>query len=265
MDLTGPPISYYLNEEMSTAQYFIPQFAHGCGGHVHASRDLQPDYNVAIWGSIRLLKLMMDAFRQGRTIYYGDHAYFGRKRYYRVTKVTKSDAVQSPFPMQYIMHENSRKDYDQVRKMGIRQIPYHSGRNIIICPPSEGWCEFEGISRDAWIENVEKTLRPHTDLSFIHREKRSATPLQEHLMNAHAVVTHHSNVAVDAICYGVPAFVTSRCAALPVANTDLTKIMEPKFPTNEERFEWLATLVANQWTLEEINDGKCWRALELNQ
>jgi hypothetical protein len=83
------------------------------------------------------------------------------------------------------------------------------------------------------------------------------------LQNCHAVVTHGSNAAVEAIVAGVPAIVVSRgaCAAEPVAELDDQRAGRPFFPSEERRRQWAANLAYCQFTLEEIASGAAWRTL----
>jgi len=85
-----------------------------------------------------------------------------------------------------------------------------------------------------------------------------AEPLPEALERAHALVTHSSNVAIEAACLGTPIFVDTASAAAPVGLTDLSMIEAPVYPDREE---WLAHLAYNQFSFEEIGDGRAWQML----
>ena len=82
--------------------------------------------------------------------------------------------------------------------------------------------------------------------------------LPEALKTAHALVTHSSNVAIEAVCLGTPVFVSHTSAAAPVGHTDLSHIEKPAYP---DRSAWLSHLAYNQFSLEEIADGRAWRML----
>jgi hypothetical protein len=86
----------------------------------------------------------------------------------------------------------------------------------------------------------------------------TALPLEEALQGAHALVTHSSNVAIEAACLGTPVFVDPASAAAPVGLTDLGQIESPVYPDREP---WLSHLAYNQFTFEEIGDGRAWRML----
>jgi hypothetical protein len=85
------------------------------------------------------------------------------------------------------------------------------------------------------------------------RADRNDPPLVEHLAKAWAVVTNDSNVAIEALVAGVPAFVTGRHPINALAERDLRLIEVPQRPGG--RLEFMAMLAANQWTLEEFAAG----------
>lgn len=83
------------------------------------------------------------------------------------------------------------------------------------------------------------------------------------LPRAHALVTHGSHAAIDAILAGVPAIVLGEGAARPVAATDLEELLEPMpmFPDREKRFAWMSAIAWWQWRVSEMVDGSMWRFL----
>jgi hypothetical protein len=91
------------------------------------------------------------------------------------------------------------------------------------------------------------------------KEQRKAVPFAQALQGAHAVVCWTSNAAVDALLAGFPVFCTAPCAAYRMGQTDLAKIECPFFPPDRE--QWARNLAANQWTLNEMTSGQCWREL----
>lgn len=138
-----------------------------------------------------------------------------------------------------------------------------TGKHIVVCMQSEPFHEYHGIRRDKWLDGVLTTLRAHTDRPIIIRDKPIRDPSQpsfrHDLRDAWAVVTWTSRCAVEAIIEGVPAFVTERCAASPMACADLMKIESPVYPAG--RMEWAAVLAANQWSFAEMRDGTAWNDL----
>jgi hypothetical protein len=80
----------------------------------------------------------------------------------------------------------------------------------------------------------------------------SKTPLADDLRNCWALVTHSSNVAVDAVLMGIPVFVAPTCPAAPVGNLDLAKLETPDMP---DRARWFDSLMAQQFTVDEMRSG----------
>ena len=78
-----------------------------------------------------------------------------------------------------------------------------------------------------------KIIRSRSDRKIIIRRKPQAgqniIPLSEQLLEAHALVTHSSNVAIESVIAGVPVFVSPSSAAAPVGQTDFNLIESPKY------------------------------------
>ena len=63
------------------------------------------------------------------------------------------------------------------------------------------------------------------------------------------MVTHSSNIAVEAAISGIPVFVSSTSACEPIGLTDFSKIESPIYPDREA---WLAHLSYSQFYFEEF-------------
>ncbi len=103
-----------------------------------------------------------------------------------------------------------------------------------------------------WITETIDALARVTDRQIVIRDKESKRSLQSDLHGAHALVTHGSIAAVEAVILGCPVFVHPDSAATPVGRTDLTKIESPIYP---DRQPWLNSLAYSQWTEDEFTDG----------
>ena len=222
-------------------------FAAGCGGLLVRDGPYQPGPS-AFYG---MRTGHMDLFRAaqaGGDWYYVDNAYFGRERYFRVTR----NGLQYRGPL--------RPDWRRWARLCVRPQPWRrGGRHVLLCLQSETFHELLGGDRATWIAAVRASLAQHTDRPVRVREKGAPRALDEDLHDCWAVVTLQSNCAVDALVAGVPAFVLGESAAAPLALTDLSQIEHPLYPDHRE--PWLATLAGQQWTLEEFRQGIAWRAL----
>ena len=242
----------YSVEALKTSPIWSRAWAQGCGGNFVTHTKLEPG-PVAVFG--KPYAVLDQAWKENRDWYYGDHAYFRRFKFYRVTKNA------------YMIEGNERPDFARWKALGLEIKPWQTnGRHVLVCPPDPVMSKRRGINDAKWIQNVRDTLAKNTSRpvrwrGHPHLAPKDAKPcaIQEDLQGAWAVVTHISNVSVDALLAGVPVFVTGDCPATIMAEVDLAKIESPLRPDN--RAEWAAVLAANQWSMSEIRDGTCWRAI----
>jgi hypothetical protein len=248
------PVSYY-NPEEFTSPKFAYAFAKGCGGTITDETELFPG-PVALFGSPSRWPVLRQAQAEGRDFYYADHAYFGRGKYYRITKnayqhdgVGYSNCVRlKAFP-----------------RMAVK--PWRkSGRYIVLCPNSATYFGLHGLDVERWLREVKATLRQYTDRPITTRWKfqRHDRPIAEDLDLAWAVVVFSSASALDALAHGVPVFTLAPFAASArMGLSDLSKIETPYYP--DDRQEFLSVLADNQWTIQELLTGAAWRALQQNE
>ncbi len=243
------PTAYAVPSERSSP-LVAAAWAQGCGGAVETADRLRPG-PIALFGSPARWGLIAQARAEGRDWYYADHGYWGRYRYYRVTR----NAFQ---------HDGAagllRADPVRLEALGVEIAPWRkSGDHVLICPPDQKFAALFGFDAAAWTANVTAALAAVTRRPLRVRHRATRGPLADDLAEAWCLVTYVSNAAVDAICAGVPAIVTGPCAARAMAATDLRAVAEP--PTPHGREAWAALLASNQWTLDEIAAGQAWRAL----
>jgi hypothetical protein len=87
--------------------------------------------------------------------------------------------------------------------------------------------------------------------------------MESALADVHAVVTFNSIAATESIMAGVPAFVLAPCnAALPVSNTDLSKIDNPWYPSRDQIEAWACHLAYAQFSNQELADGTALKILQ---
>jgi hypothetical protein len=247
-DISMLPVSYPAPAE-TTAPLFAAAFAEGCGGEV--STVYQPTRPWAGFGSPKTWDHLRETRKRGGEWYYGDHAYFGRRVYFRATR----NAYQHP--------GHGETDGRRFARMGIEIKPWQrGGSEILVCPPDAGWARLMNMDPNLWLAEVKKKLHANSDRTITVRRRGSRVPLVEQFRPGRtwAVVTYTSNIAVDALLYGVPAFVTGDCAARSMARSDPVNIEFPFRPDDRER--WLGVLADNQWTLPEIAAGLAWEKLK---
>lgn len=196
-----------------------------------------------IWGSEQLLRA---ATVKQRPYYHIDNGYWrpGRGRpdgYYRICFNSMSPA--------FLRDADPRR----ARALGVHIKPWRKhGNHILLGLPGEEYGCGIGLSMIDWIAKIRRELPLRTDRPIIIRERKSIIPLEMHLENCWAVVTHSSNIAVDAVTAGIPVFVAPTSSALPVGNCDLSMLEAPMMP---ERDLWMNSLACQQFTPAEMHNG----------
>ncbi len=206
-----------------------------------------------VWGVLRGSdRILAQAQFQGLHFFYIDHAYFdrGHGHSYRITR------------NRYEAGNVRKVRDDRLKRLNLDVPPWRkNGRGIIVCPPTEYFMAAHGCPD--WLETTLATLRLETDRPIIVREKpkpgEANIPLPQALQDAHALVTHSSNVAIEAACLGTPVFVSPTSAAAPIGQTDIGLIETPRYP---KRDGWLAHLAYSQYSIDEIRDGTAWKLLK---
>ena len=127
------------------------------------------------------------------------------------------------------------------------------GSHILLVPPGAAICRLFDLGD--WEAKTIRRLKDCTDRPVVVSYKGDPKPLADRLAWCHAVVTWTSNVAVEAACAGIPAFVGPESAAAPVATglEYLEQMIES--PLMPEREAWAASLAWGQWTVDEIKRG----------
>jgi hypothetical protein len=232
----------------------IRAFAEGVGCRIAYAEDepaMLQDIPV-VWGVLRDSdRILAQAKAQKLYFFYIDHAYFnrGHGKAYRITRNAYEAGAVRKCPD------------DRLAALDVTVEPWRKGgREVIVCPPTEYFMNAHGCPN--WLEETLAKLRSLTDRPIVIRSKpqpgETAVPLPDVLKTAHALVTHSSNVAIVAACLGTPIFVSPTSAAAPIGRTDLSDLEDPAYP---DRAPWLAHLAYNQFSLNEIGDGKAWRML----
>jgi hypothetical protein len=234
-----------------------------------ADQFTRPEADVAIfWGFIEdCQRIMRDYCAAGKAVIYIYMGYWGRVGQHVHYKL----AINDRHPTAYF--QNRVHDGQRAERLGIKASPWRRyGKYILLAGMS---------AKAAWAERLEpvesyerKTiaeLRALTDREIIYRPKpswREAKPIQGArfspgseslemvLHDCHAVVTHHSNVAVDALVFGIPAFALQGVAA-PLGGYDLRMIEEPNRPPHRD--QWINDISYCQWTVEEMATGAAWQ------
>ena len=121
-----------------------------------------------------------------------------------------------------------------------------------------------GKSYDEWLTLTcqrlvtlghEVRYRAHPEVTMLdHTLTKQPPSLREELEGARLAVTLNSTAAIEAVCAGVPTWVFDErgSMAAPVAGL----YSEPA-----NRREWVNDLARRQWSLDELETGRAWRAV----
>ena len=216
---------------------------------------------IAVFGMLRgTAGLIEECSNEMQDFYYFDHAYlFGNKhdkskeigeKIYRLTK-------------NYFHIRDIKKlkadDYRRIQKYRehIKLKPWkYEGDYILFIPPSDHVRNYYWFNHH-WEEQTLKTLKRHTRKPIKIRKKEDKTPLEKDLENAYCTVSYQSTVVVQSIINGVPSFCANESMGVPVSLTDMSLIKDPLY--TPEREYWIDSLLANQFTMSEIEDGTAWK------
>ncbi len=225
--------------------------------------------DVAIFYGLRLgLGGVFETYRTRATAVYVDLGYWNRKpardRFGGYHKVS----VNALHPTAYL---RAGHPDDRLRRVGVRLKPWRErGDRIIVAGMSDRSAALHGFAPEAWERHAVAALMRHTDRPIFYRPKpswdgarpisgtvflRGGTDIRGHLHNCWALVTHHSNAAVDALAAGIPVYCDDGAASL-LSMPSLDTIDDPPLPDGRDQF--LADLAYCQWSVAELASGACW-------
>ena len=204
-----------------------------------------------VWGILRGSdQVIKQSAEKGTDWYHIDHAYVERghdKNNYRLTnRFINGTQIREVDDKRGEIFEYELKRWTK------------GGGHILVCPPSDAIKKFMGVY--SWLEDTLNQLKKYTDREIRIRDKKNALQsgktLTEDLNDCHAVVTHLSNIAVDAVLMGVPVFVNNLSAAWHVSSGDLKNIEKPIYPDREL---WINNLLYQQFRINEFETGEVWK------
>lgn len=216
----------------------------------------EPSIAPIVGCSPQLVPLISQWRRDGRRFIYWDRGYF--RRVFATWLPRGQDGGYyrwhlNAFQMRIVRDVPD----DRWRALNIEVLPWQrQGDHIVIAAPTRTYARFHG-TRD-WIADTIDALARVTSRQLVIRDKETKRPLQADLDGAHALVTHGSIAAVEAVVCGCPVFIHADSAAVHVGQTDLSRIEKPVYP---DRTAWLNSLAYCQFNESELCDGTLWKLI----
>lgn len=121
----------------------------------------------------------------------------------------------------------------------IQELRTYSDRRIVVRPHPRQ--RLRGVVADCEIQTPVLHAGSYDDFDF-----------DAALRRAWAVVNFNSHPGIQSVIQGVPAFVDRSSLAAPVANLDLSAIMDPLMP---DRDAWFEDLAWTEFSVDEIRRG----------
>jgi len=237
-----------------------------------------PGVPPSIFRGVVKRKYIQQHWQDEKDFYYMDTGYFGnfispgnpggKKLFHRIVKNDVQKHWLEKYPndrWREICKIDPRYDWKGWKK---------TGKKILVIVPNRKSCVFYGYDNDPyidgekpWLMNTIETIKKHTDMEIIIREKGSRSARQHHSIfdaldeGIFATVAFNSIAALESVIYGIPSFVAVPCAASPLALTDLRQISTPFYPDDSLVQQHCASLAYGQFTGEEIANGTAWKLL----
>lgn len=215
---------------------------------------------------------MFQGYRKtGRSFVYSDLGWWDRKPTGNVLGGYHKVSVNDRDPTAYFRAGHVA---DRLARFGIDVKPWRlSGRHILVAGMSDKSAATRGLAPYEWERKIIAELGRRTERPIWYRPKPSwlaarplpgarfsppSEPLEVALRNCWAVVTLHSNVAVDALAEGIPVYCEQGVGSA-ISMPSLDMIESPPQPV--DRIGFLADIAWCQWSAEEMRSGICWRYL----
>lgn len=206
---------------------------------------------------------------QNRDFYYMDTGYLGninstKKDYHRIVK-NNVQHTKVNYDMPSYRFENLLKYHPYIKFNGWKK----GGKSILVVVPSDKPCKFYNIDKQTWIEQTVSLIKKYTDRQIIIREKqprnkRATNNLYKQIVqdDVYAIVTYNSIAAIEAICFGIPAFTGQDTAANEMCSKDFSKIESPFYPNRQKVEKWQHWLAFCQYSIRELQTGKAMKTLK---
>ena len=256
-------------------QRYVDAFMHGTPGpyKMYQFRELKqlPEESLAMYGILAGSgEVYKWCEKENKDFYFIDHGYFTNAHDHpHWLRITKNKHCQN------VLQHRSTDRYEKHFRQDLN--PWNkTGKKILVLPPTNAIANHFGVQD--WLENTLKTLANNTDRQIDIREKPYNPTVELDHVGAtvkidkptnnqgqikwedyYATVLYNSNTMVASLTNGVPVFCDKEnSAALPISETDFSKIEEPKYG---DRIALFSNLAYNNFTMEEMQNSFAWNIL----
>lgn len=215
---------------------------------------------------------LFEAYRAaGKDFIYIDLGWWGRKPANQLLDGYHKVSVNGRDPGPYFRRGSTP---DRFMVHGQHIAPWRGpGYHILLAGMSGKSAKTRGFEPQQWEREMIDRIKALTDRPIVYRPKPSwadatplagttfshgSNPISHALQRAHAVVTLHSNVSVDALLAGVPVICRGGVGA--ELSGEIGQLENPPMP--DGRHELMADIAWCQFSGAEMRDGTCWRHLK---
>lgn len=243
-------------------------------GFDHGAGDVVVAYG---WGSPELFREARD---HSKSYVYLDLGWWNRKPAGREMDGFHKVMVNCREPCDLDDYLTYRVPGDRFDRQGVHVAPWLKPRagQIIVAGMSAKSAGTFDLAPEEWERGMIEALRhvrwPGATPEVFYRPKpswagwtelpgawlsRPSVALADALDGALALVTHHSNAAIDALCAGVA--IHSVLGVARPFSTPVARLWDPLGFDIDRRRAYLSKVAYCQWSVDEMRDGTCWRFL----
>lgn len=216
------------------------------GVHVPEPNAFFREDPIAVWGQLRGAKQLLEA---SKDFYRLDHAYFGRKKCYRLTR--------GAFMPPSIVERDGGRWKELREKFHVKPQPQRrDGKTILVCLHRPETYRFFG--EPDFAQTIKARIKAQTARPIVLRERESPRSLVDDLGSAHCVVHYASNAAIDALVEGVPVITLGPHITAPVSCRLEDIDGELTMPDLDAFWRHLAY---SQFSLTEFESGLAWQVV----
>ena len=207
------------------------------------------DLNVAEWRKVKA---------SGEDYWFVDNSYFD---VVRGGKASRGSTAQFRITKNAVQHSGlGETDGKRFAALGVEIKPWRTGgRTVVICPQSDDFMRNVAEYKGDWLKDTLRGMIQRESVKVKIREwgrdkLTAASTLEADLEDCGALLTYSSAAAVTAVLAGVPAITNPVSPVYGLVQREAAGV--------DDRLRWAGVLADNQFTLDEIAEGKAWKRIK---